>query len=103
MQRPLGVTILAILAVIAGLAWLGFGLLLAVLGVGFILILLGLVEFGVAYGFWTGASWGWWLGIIGAVLNILSIVSFDIVSFLIGFVMLYYLTRPHVKAWFRRM
>lgn len=43
-QRPLGVTILAILAGLGGLAELGFGLILAITGIGIILILIGLIE-----------------------------------------------------------
>ncbi len=103
MQRPLGVTILAVLAGLGALATIVFGLASTIFGFGFVFLIIGLIEFGVAYGFWTGASWGWWLGILGAVLDIISIITLDIFTFLIGIVIIYYLTRPHVKAWFHRI
>ena len=66
------------------------------------MIAFGLLEFAVAYAYWTGATWGWWLGIIAAILDILSIFSLNVISLIIGIVMLYYLTRPHVKVWFHK-
>ena len=88
---------------------LGAGALLASLGAGgiaaglsIVVGLFALLDFAVAYAFWTGATWGWWFGMIVAVLNIISIFSLDIFGLIIGIIMLYYLTRPHVKAWFHR-
>jgi len=101
-QRPAGITILAALAGLGALATLAFGLVFTIFGFGLIFVAIGLLEFGVAYGFWGGASWAWWLGMIVAVLNILSIVTFNVVGLIIGVLILYYLTRPHVKAWFRK-
>ena len=88
---------------LGGLALIGFGLGFAIFGFGFVFVIIGLIEFGVAYGYWVGASWGWWLGIIGAALDIISIVTFNFIGFIIGIIMIYYLTRAHVKAWFRRV
>jgi hypothetical protein len=101
-QRPAGVTILAVLAALGGLATLVFGLIFTLFGFGLVFVVIGLLEFGVAYGFWTGASWAWWLGMIVAVLNILSIVTFDVIGLIVGLIILYYLTRPHVKVWFKK-
>ena len=98
--RPTGITILAILAGLGGLAAIGSGLFLSMFGIGFVVVIFGLIEFAVAYGFWVGAPWGWWLGLLGALLDIISIFSLNVLGLLIGIVMLYYLTRPHVKAWF---
>lgn len=100
MNRPLGITILAILAVLGGLVSLAVGAFAS--GFGLVLVIIGLVELAVAYGYWTGKSWGWWLGIVGAVLDIVSIFSLNYFGFIIGIIMLYYLTRPNVKAWFHR-
>lgn len=100
MLRPTGVTILAILAGLGGLAAIASGLFLSMFGIGFVIVIFGLIEFAVAYGFWVGAPWGWWLGIIGAALDIISIFSLNVFGLVIGIIMLYYLTRPHVKAWF---
>jgi hypothetical protein len=101
-SRPTGITILAILAALGGLALIVFGAVTAFTGIGLIFVVIGLIEFGVAYGYWTGASWGWYLGIIGAILDILSIVTLNVVALLIGIIMLYYLTRPNVKVWFHK-
>lgn len=127
MQRPMGVTILAILAIIGGVISLLGGLALffissfvgasgvgtlggslvsgIVAAFGAVLIIIALIEFAGAYGFWTGKGWAWWLGIIVAVLDLISIINFPtgIISFLIGIVIIYYLTRPYVKAWFHSM
>ncbi|MGI0079348.1 MAG: hypothetical protein ACRECH_06960 [Nitrososphaerales archaeon] len=120
-SRPTGVTILAILEILGGLLLLfGAAALFAVsaiagsiagvpmvgafgAGLGAFLVILALLSFAVAYSFWTGKSWGWWLGLILAVLQIISgIITFPagILDLVIGFVILYYLTRPHVKVWF---
>lgn len=113
LQRPTGVIVLAVLAAIAGLGSLGFGAaggaILAFLlpGVGFafsiLFVVFALIQFGIAYGFWVGATWAWWLGIIGAVLQVISIIGLDVIGLIIGIIMLYYLTRPHVKMWFHRV
>ena len=120
-QRPLGVTIIAILAGLLGLLELIGSLALLVLssaapaiGIGIIgtaafgilgvfVLVLSLLTLAGAYGFWTGAKWSWWLGIIISVLWIIEIVRSDVVSFLISLVMLYYLTRPHIRAWFHEL
>jgi len=101
--RPTGITILAVLAGLGGLALIAFGAISAALGIGIVFVVIGLIEFGVAYGFWTGASWGWYLGIIGAILDIISIVTLNVVALIIGIIMLYYLTRPNVKTWFHKL
>lgn len=112
MKRPTGVTILAVLAIIGGLALLGFaavagamvGTLFSGLGavIAVVFVIFALIEFAIAYGFWVGASWAWWLGLIGAVLDIISIISFNVFGLVIGIIMLYYLTRSHVKMWFHK-
>jgi hypothetical protein len=102
-QRPTGITILAILAGLGALGLIAFGLIFTLFGFGLIFVLFGLLELGAAYGLWTGARWAWWLAIIVAVLDVISIVSFDVLGFIIGLFMLYYLTRPNVKLWFNRI
>lgn len=91
MQRPTGVTIIAILAAIAGvlgllagLALIGFGGVfggivggaagaalggLAVVG-GLIILVTSVVELAIAYGFWQLRPWAWQLGVILGVINI---------------------------------
>jgi hypothetical protein len=128
-QRPLGVTILSILEIISGLFELGVGgLLLIAAGfvggmmpegvsgfggilagiltaIGIVFIILGLFAFLITYGLWTGKGWAWALSlifsIIGIILSILSLPT-GIIGLIIEILILYYLTRPHVKAFFGR-
>jgi hypothetical protein len=112
MQRPTGVTILAVLAFLGGVLLLVFGLVTGSMissafagfgsGVAILFVIFALIQFGVGYGFWVGTTWAWWLGIIGAILNIISIISLNVFGLVIGIIMLYYLTRPHVKIWFHK-
>jgi hypothetical protein len=113
MERPTGVTILAVLAFLGGVLLLVFGLALGSMfsflysgaagtGIAALLVVFALIQFGVGYGYWVGATWAWWLGIIAAVLDVISIVTLNVFGLIIGIIMLYYLTRPHVKAWFHK-
>ncbi|MBS7636650.1 hypothetical protein KEJ37_04875 [Candidatus Bathyarchaeota archaeon] len=128
-ERPFGVTVLAILEIIGALFSLGAGALMlmaagfigAMMGempgvpgfggfiagmliaIGVIMVILGLISLFIAYGLWTGKGWAWTLclvfSIIGLILGILSLPS-GIISLIINILILYYLTRPHVKAFF---
>ncbi len=107
MQRPTGVTILAILAliggvfgIIAGLALIAGGAFLGavtetagIAGLGFIfgiLTLLGAVlELAFFFGAWAAKAWGWILGVIAAIWSIAvgvitAVLSGDIVGGLMG-------------------
>jgi uncharacterized membrane protein (DUF2068 family) len=126
MSRPTGVTIIAILVALVGvialLAGAGLAAASSYIGValgrsfaagfigifGGVMIVLGLLYLFLAYGFWNGKGWAWIVGvilmIIGIVLGIamLFISYSSIVSILIDLLILYYLTRPNVKAFFGR-
>jgi uncharacterized membrane protein HdeD (DUF308 family) len=88
----------------------GIGFLAGALAalLGGVFIIAGLVAFLLAYGFWTGRGWAWILGIIfsivGIVLGVVSLLgnSVSIVGILINILIIYYLTRTHVKEWFGR-
>ncbi len=88
----------------------GIGFLAGALAalLGGVFIIAGLVAFLLAYGFWTGRGWAWILGIIfsivGIVLGVVSLLgnSASIVGILINILIIYYLTRTHVKEWFGR-
>lgn len=127
--RPLGISIIAVLAAIAGvflvlggLAWFGMGMaggavgamggrpalgFLGALGAfgGLIMLAWGAVELYAAYGAWNLKPWAWtWLvvlSIIGVVMNLLSLRS-GLVGLVISAVILYYLFTPAVKAAFGR-
>jgi hypothetical protein len=125
--RPMGVTILAVLAAIggvlgllAGVALMGFGGLAA--GSGFLtgsfLTIFGLVAIAqavallaFAYGAWTLQPWGWILCVaaivVGLVMNALFIlngseIASQIVSIALSAAILYYLFTPAVKQAFGR-
>jgi hypothetical protein len=72
-----------------------------------VIIAIGIVSFIVAYGLLKGMGWSWTvtvvLSIISIVLNAISIATGNIggiVSIIISGIILYYLYRPHVKAYF---
>jgi uncharacterized membrane protein (DUF2068 family) len=129
-QRPLGVTIIAILTIIGGIGFLATGIapfmaaslssdisinseiLPAVSvalssGIGAALIALGVAYFVWAYGLWKGKGWAWTitvvLSFIGIALGIVSIATANVGAIfhvIINGVILYYLYRPHVKMFF---
>ena len=75
--------------------------------IGGVIIAIGIVSFIVAYGLLKGMGWAWIvtvvLSIISIALNAISIVTGNIggiVSIIISGIILYYLYRPHVKAYF---
>ncbi len=128
-ERPTGVTILAILSFLGGILFLlgGFGMMAAsayvesmktVQGIpaGFlspffgilalVSIALGILYFILGWGLWTGKGWAWVLGVvlsvIGIIMGILSIKGGGILTIIINAIILYYLYRPHVKEFFSK-
>ncbi len=71
--------------------------------IGIIMIAVGFLSFAVAYGYWNGLGWAWTLGlvvaVIGLILGLISLPS-GIVWIIIDALVIYYLTRPHVKTYF---
>jgi len=147
LSRPTGVTILAILAIIAaiafllggavliglglvigtyaasqvtsslatagfsGLASLGAGTIAAIItAIGAIALILGILYLAVGVGFLGGKGWAWTLGIIVSIIGIvLDVVQIgfgaysNVLGLIIGIIIVYYLTRPHVKAFFGKV
>ena len=109
-DRPLGVTVIAILTIIGGIAFLGIGAVLFVFGIGVALMALGIAYFVMAYGLWRGKRWAWTitliLSVIGIILGIASIAIGNvgaIIHIIINAVVIYYLYRPNVKAYFGKV
>ena len=127
-KRPTGVVVVAILEVLGGISSLaaggvvmaipwgaapgrvasGFGILggfFAVVAglIGGILYLVGIADFFIAYGLLKGNSWVWILcsvfAIIGIVLGLI-LLPFGIIPIIFDTIIIYYLTRPHVKEFF---
>ncbi len=113
-DRPLGVLIISILEVLGaffvllGVAafsavhLLGLGSIIGIIAGfgGTLLLICGVILLFSAYGAWSGERWGWWLNMVIAGFLVLSIALLDILGFVIGLVMIYYLTRKYVKKWF---
>ena len=112
-SRPLGVTIIAILAVIGGIGSVlsGFAIMaiIPLLGIifGGLLIIIGLAYFVVAYGLWKGLNWAWNITLIVSVIGIIvglgSIVVGNIGALfhlIVNVIVIYYLYRPNVKTYF---
>jgi len=132
MQRPQGITILAVLALIGGLlalfaavALFGLGALSsAALGnvggfifggaaivLGIITLISAALSLGFAYGAWYLKPWGWILGVASQVLsvvitliNVIRGADFlgQLLSLVIAGAILYYLFTPEVKRAFGR-
>ncbi|NLT38212.1 MAG: DUF2127 domain-containing protein [Methanomassiliicoccus sp.] len=102
-----------IMTLIGGVAAIGVTStgILAPLGIVFggFTILIGLFQLIIAWGLWTGKKWAWLLalifGILGVIFGILGLIGggfTGIVSLLINAIIVYYLMRPEVKAFFGR-
>jgi len=126
-SRPTGITILAILEILIGvvgllasLAIIGLSALVATLpSIGGLLGTLGLIIGGIVLvfsliwlatgiGFLHGRGWSWTLGMIFSILSILGSIGALALGLYTGGIgglifwglMIYYLTRNHVKAFF---
>ena len=106
-HRPLGVSIVAILTAIGGIVFLTSGAVLLIIGIGIIFLAVGIAFLVVTYGLWKGKRWAWTvtliLSVIGIILAIASLAVGNmgaIVSIIIHGVVIYYLYRPNVKAFF---
>lgn len=105
--RPLGVTIIAILTAIGGIIFLLSGIVSLIIGIGFLLLALGIAYLVMAYGLWNGRGWAWTitlvLTVIGIIVGIGSLVTGNagaVVGIIIQAIVIYYLYRPNVKAFF---
>lgn len=79
--------------------------------VGMTIFAMGLVAIVVGWGLWTGKQWAWviavFLYIAGIVISVVFMVwpvwsPTNVIGIIIGAVILYYLFRPNVRAWFGR-
>jgi uncharacterized membrane protein (DUF2068 family) len=100
-HRPSDVTTTAILTIVGGIAFLAIGISMA-------LILLGFAYFVMAYGLLKGKRWAWTITLILSVIGIILSISTifvranvgAIIHITINAVVIYYLYRPNVKAFF---
>ena len=96
-SRPTGVMVIGILQIIGSLIGVAIGLALAAVLGPFALVVLAfeIIPLIFAIAFLTGRNWARILMLIGAVLDIISIVGIAW-----GLILLWYLTRPRVIAYF---
>jgi hypothetical protein len=116
-KRPLGVTIIAIVAAAGGLLSLfGGSSVLAGSATGpvilaIIVIIFGVLGLALGAGFYTGAKWAWMAGIIVYLISIgLGVAEIiyggnvgfvgGIIRILAGIIIPVYLTRPKTKSFF---
>ena len=126
-SRPVGITILAVLEILIGivgllasLAIIGLSALLATLPrvgsllgtfgliIGAVVLFFSIIWLATGAGFLHGRGWSWTLGMIFSVLSLLGAIGALTIGLITGGVgglifwglMLYYLTRTHVKAFF---
>ncbi len=98
-DRPLFVAIVAALYILLGVVMIiGGVILLNVAGA-----IPGIIALVVGVGLWKGWKIFWYLGVIFAIIDlIVSIFAFPvgIISLIISIIILWYLFRPNVKAFF---
>jgi hypothetical protein len=118
-KRPVGVTIIAIVAAAGGLLSLfGGASRLAGMGTGpialaYVVIVFGILGLALGAGFFTGAKWAWMAGIVIYIISIgLGIAEIlyggqvgligGIIRTIAGIIIPIYLTRPKPKSFFGR-
>jgi len=126
--RPTGVTILAVVAAIAGVLLLLIGVFTVVVGaaafgmltgwlsglrflleiVGGLMIIMSIILFLDSWGLYSGKRWSWYLTTIILVLSLISSLFtlmaaavHSILSIIVDVLLLYYLTRPDIKVFFQ--
>src|SRR2546429_4499545 len=126
-SRPLGITFLAIIQILIGvlgllvsIAIIAFSALLTTLPtigtlastvglvIGGVFLFFSLIWLATGVGFLHGKGWAWTLGMIFTILSILGavgaltigLITGGIVGIFFWSLMIYYLTRTHVKAFF---
>lgn len=118
MNRPLGVTIIAILLIVGGIVGILEALdYLGVLdlfglddnsGVGIGILIVAAANLLVGFGFWGLQSWAWTVAVVVTILRLIgAVVGFfvggvagGIFGLVIVVIILWYLFRPEVKAAF---
>ncbi len=74
---------------------------------GLIFIVPGVISIAIGWGLLKGKGWSWWLTVIFAVLGVIAAISNvvmrnvgGIIWIVIDGIIVYYMTRPHVKDYF---
>lgn len=113
-DRPLGVTILAVLEIIVGLLGLFSGFTLITVGamlpffgafaalLGAVALFIGLLDVIIGWGLWSLKSWAWMVALIVNIINlILNAVQFAWLGAIINLIIILYLQQGDIKSRFR--
>ena len=113
-DRPLGVTILAVLEIIVGLLGLFSGFTLITVGamvpflagfaiiLGAVVLFIGLLDVIIGWGLWSLKSWAWMVALIVNIINlILNAVQFAWLGAIINLIIILYLQQGDIKSRFR--
>ena len=109
-DRPILITIIAVLAVILGLLSLvgGIVLLKEEAVAAWVAIIIGLFMIIVGYALWNGWTIAWYLGLILFAINIIMGVYrailkdySGVLSIIIAIIVIWYLFQPKVKTFFK--
>ncbi|KAA0009146.1 MAG: hypothetical protein FE036_01105 [Thermoplasmata archaeon] len=112
-EKPGGIVVLAVLYIIEGLFGIAYGAMMIggggmlgftglgiagslLIGMGAIVLIIGLIDFAVAYGLWNLQSWARTAAIIFAIIGLLGFPIGTIISIII----LWYLFKPEIKEAF---
>lgn len=110
--RPLGITIIAIIAAIYGVIGVisGIVLLSSSVGPGVITLILGILELVLVWGLWTLQKWAFWATVVLEILALLNgvfafmqrNVAGGVIDILLALIVLIYLfADPNVRTAFR--
>jgi len=109
-ERPLGVTLIAILQFLQSIVLLASGAAGLLVGsifpllaaIGIVVIVIGLIGFYIGLGLLNLRSWAWtWAVLLNILGLIVSLGSSGWVSVLLSIVIVIYLLQPDIKARFR--
>lgn len=112
--RPTYVSVLSGVSAIGGIgAFLLAGGVLpkvgALIGLGaaasaipYFLGLVGIISLGAAFGFFEAKSWAWKVGLVASLLEIVSVISPNILGLVVGVASLYLMTNGQVKHWLHK-
>ena len=113
--RPFGVTLLAILVIVSGVIAIVGGIFFVTIAglldidflgamsgiVAGVLVALGVASFVMAWGLLGGKPWAWTATLVLTIISVIfELAAANIVGLIIDAIVLYYLFRPHVKAFF---
>lgn len=125
--RPFGITLLSVLHALQAILFFVGGIALMALGafmrrgffgvhrllggaaslVGAVVVIIGLLYFGLAWGLWNGKGWAWTVSLILAGLGIIiSLISLlgggfgSLIVLILDAIIIYYLLTLHVRTFF---